>query len=261
MTTDFGKLNLLRNDIEDTMNTVYGTAQCDRFIRAAEAKIYGFLKDHPALRRVYDISGDSAVTTNVISLGNSSAYTIEDIISVKQHIQDDATASSADADKTTTRRKFLLPKEPDFLLEAFPEPTVTEAGTTNSEYRYYSFDKVTNSPTSDLSHSKVKIVLAPEYTNNTASFTIEARVKPQSITDLASTAGLSYLTDAYYQAVLYGALVAAHVYNKSEPDMLAAAQNEFTAFMAQLNEDMAGINNDGYRPKAAAARPIMPPQG
>lgn len=258
MGTDFSKLSLLRSDIEETMNTEYGSAQCDRFIRAAEAKIYGFLKDHPALRKAYSALSQA---TNVITLLNSEEYTIEDIISVKQHIQDDATASSADADKTTTRRKFLLPKEPDFLLEAFPEPTVTVGGTTNSEYRYYSFDKITNSPTSDLSHSKVEIVLAPEYTNNTASFTIEARVKPKSVTDLASSQSLSYLTDVYYQAVLYGALVAAHVYNKSEPDMLAAAQNEFTAFMAQLNEDMAGINNDGYRPKAAVARPIMPPQG
>jgi hypothetical protein len=259
MGTDFGKLVLLRSDIEETMNTEYGSAQCDRFIRAAEAKIYGFLKDHPALRKDYSALSQA---TNVITLDNSEEYTIEDIISVKQHIQDDATASSADADKTTTRRKFLLPKEPDFLLEAFPEPTVTVGGTTNSEYRYYSFDKVTNSPTSPPIHSKVRIVLAPEYTNNTASFTIEARVKPKSITDVyGDSSALSYLTDAYYQAVLYGALVAAHVYNKSEPDMLAAAQNEFTAFMAQLNEDMAGINNDGYRPKAAAARPIMPPQG
>lgn len=258
MGSDFGKLSLLRSDIKQTMNTDYSNDQCDRFIRSAEAKIYGFLKDHPALRKAYSALSQA---TNVITLLNSEEYTIEDIISVKQHIQDDATASSADADKTTTRRKFLLPKEPDFLLEAFPEPTVTTEGTTNSEYRYYSFGKITNSPTSDLSHSRVELVLAPEYTNNTASFTIEARVKPKSITDLSSTISLSYLTDAYYQVVLYGALVAANIYNKSEPDMIAAAQNEFTAFMAQLNEDMVGVNNDGYRPKAAAARPIMPPQG
>jgi hypothetical protein len=258
MSTDFGKLELLRNDIKGIMNTVYEVAQCDRFIRAAEAKIYGFLKDHPALRKTYTALSEA---TNIITLDNSEEYTIEDIISVKQHIQDDVTANSADADKTTTRRKFLIPKEPDFLLEAFPEPTVTAGGTTNSQYRYYSFDQITNTPTSDGSHSKVKIVLAPEYTNNTASFTIEARVKPKSITDTNNTIDLSYLTDAYYQAVLYGALIAAHIYNKSEPDMLAAAQNEFTAFMAQLNEDMAGINNDGYRPKSAPVRPMVPPQG
>lgn len=120
---------------------------------------------------------------------------------------------------------FLLPKDVSFLREAYPDPAVTA----NPKY-YAQFDENT-------------FLLAP--TPN-ASYTVEMHYfyYPPSIV----TAGTSWIGNNWDNVLLYGALVEAAVFMKSEEDIMKAYSGQYIANLKLLQEYASGALRSGtYR--------------
>lgn len=257
--SSYRDLQELRNDIDRYMEADFSTAVSNEFITKAEDKLYALLKGHPLLRTSetlssVDLNGTGTVAVHTITATKN----ITSIISVQQHIQDNATANSDS--KTFTRRKFLIPKDPDFLLEAYPEPTITDGGTENAEYNYYSFASITNKANSST-FPTVNIAVAPVYSNNKATFDVTYEARPPTLISLSGVDynDFSYLSENYLNALFYGCLVEASLYNRSEPDVVANIQNQFTLAVGQLKADNDNIYSDQYRPSGKAPQPLTVP--
>lgn len=248
----------LRTDVDRYMEANFSDTVCNEFILKAEDKVYALLKGHPLLRKTEAISIDLDGTGVVAVDTMTASKNITAIVSVVQHIQDDATANSEA--KTFTRRKFLTPKDPDFLLEAYPEPTVTAGGTENAEYNYYSFASITTKAANGT-FPTVNIAVAPVYSNNKATFDVTYESRPPSLISFAGSdsADYSYLNENYYNAIFYGCLVEASLYSRSEPDIVTNIQNQFTLAVGQLKADTDSIYSDEYRPSGKAPQPLTVP--
>jgi hypothetical protein len=136
-----------------------------------------------------------------------------------------ATFSLAVIDPVTGEYEYLLDKDVNFIRQSFPFPAVT------GKPQYYSlWDDNTFflGPTPDATYQ----------------MELHYFYYPESIV----TAGTSWLGDNFDNVLLYGALLEAAVFMKSEPDMIANYNKQFDTAMILLKQLGEGKNrSDAYR--------------
>tara|TARA_Y100001938_G_scaffold146646_1_gene225948 strand:+ start:973 stop:1617 length:645 start_codon:yes stop_codon:yes gene_type:complete len=123
--------------------------------------------------------------------------------------------------------EFLLQKDVNFLQEYSPDPTVTGVP------KYYGIFDVDN------------LILAPT-PNQAYSAELHYYYRPQSITATAS--GTSWFGDNAPDTLLYGSLVEAYTFMKSEPTFIQLYEQRFVEAVTRLKVYAEGVENtDAYR--------------
>lgn len=121
--------------------------------------------------------------------------------------------------------EFLLPKDVNFIREAYPSQS-----TTGKPQYYGIFDDES-------------FILAPT-PDDSYSVQLHYYYDPESIV----TAGTSWLGDNAETALLYGSLIEAYTFMKGEPDLLQLYKARYDEAMAQLFNLGEGRNRmDSYR--------------
>lgn len=136
-----------------------------------------------------------------------------------------ATFSVAVINPITNAQTFLLDKDVNFIRECYPDPD--DAGV---PVYYAQFDSNT-------------FILGPTPDQN-YGVELHYYYYPQSIV----TAGTSWLGDNFETVLLYGSLREAHVYLKSEADIIANCESKYQESLALLKQLGDGKNRqDSYR--------------
>lgn len=136
-----------------------------------------------------------------------------------------ANFSLAVIDPDTGGYEYLLNKDVNYIREAFPYPATTGKPT---HYAMFDQDSYILGPTPDANYS----------------MELHYFYYPQSIV----TAGTSWLGDNFSSVLLYGSLLEAGAFMKSEADTMAVYQKRYDEAMAQLKELAEGKNRqDMYR--------------
>lgn len=120
---------------------------------------------------------------------------------------------------------FLLPKDVSFIREAYPNPT------TAANPRYYA------------QYSPTQFLLGP---TPDAAYAVDMNYfyYPESIV----TAGTTWVGENWDNVLLYGALVEAAVFMKSEDDVMKAYSGQYIANLKLLQDYASGILQSGtYR--------------
>ncbi len=179
--------------IESTVENTFETEDLARFVRNAEQRIFSSI-DFPVSRKV-----SSLATTS----GERYLNCPDDFLAV------DSLALVASTGDYT----YLLPKDPNFIREAYPNPTSTGVP------KYYAIF----GPQAALS-TELVFVLGP--TPN-AAMTVELHYVyyPESITVAAS--GQTWLGDNLEFVLLYGSLVEAYTFLKGEADMMGVYEAKY----------------------------------
>lgn len=129
---------------------------------------------------------------------------------------------------------FLLPKDANFIREAYPS-----AGDTELPQYYAIFGPQTSN------ERELTFLLGPTPDDN---YTVELHYYyyPQSITEAAS--GRSWLGDNFDTVLLYGSLVEAYIYMKGEVDVYTAYETKFKEALAMAVRLGNGMERgDRYR--------------
>ena len=188
----------------------YSTVDINTFITQAENRIFNSV-NLPALRRN---------DTGVIDFANKYLNVPDDWL---------ATYSLAAVDPATNEYTFLLNKDVNFIRQSFPDTDEAHYG----KPQYYAiFDDTT-------------FILGP---TPDKAYTAELHYffYPESITTAAS--GQSWLGDNYSSVLLYGSLLEAATYLKSDAETIAMYSTRYEQAMAELIRLGEGKNTrDAYR--------------
>lgn len=131
-----------------------------------------------------------------------------------------------------TSYTYLLNKDVNFIREAYPTPTST--GTP----AYYALFGSQYTLTNELS-----FIIGPTPDSN-YSVELHYFYYPESIV----TAGSSWLGDNFSLVLLYGAMVEACSYMKSDPDVMSNYKDRYMDALMQLNRLGTGLERgDAYR--------------
>jgi hypothetical protein len=186
------------------------------FVQQAEQRIYNTVQ-LPSLRK--NVTGVLTVSNKYLSAPTDYLATYSLAI-----VQNPGTA--------TESYSYLLNKDVNFIREAYPTP----ADTGVPEY-YALFGPQFSYP------NELSFILGPTPNNN---YTVELHYfyYPQSIV----TAGTTWLGDNFDTVLLYGSLLEAAAYMKSEPDMITYYKDRYTESLALLARLGNGLERgDAYR--------------
>jgi hypothetical protein len=186
------------------------------FVQQAEQRIYNTVQ-LPSLRK--NVTGVLTVSNKYLSAPTDYLATYSLAI-----VQNPGTA--------TESYSYLLNKDVNFIREAYPTP----ADTGVPEY-YALFGPQYSFP------NELSFILGPTPNNN---YTVELHYfyYPQSIV----TAGTTWLGDNFDTVLLYGSLLEAAAYMKSEPDMITYYKDRYTESLALLARLGNGLERgDAYR--------------
>jgi hypothetical protein len=148
--------------------------------------------------------------------------------------------------------RYLLQKNYDFLLEAYPG-TASAKGT--GKPKYYAIA----SAGSGAEDPTLSIRLGP-IPDGQYPLTVDyyGKTSADSITSGGTDSNATWLSVTSPYTLLYGSLVDAYIYMKSEPDLIQACEKQFMDNLTLL-KNLADnrVYNDSYRPG-----PVTPsPQG
>ena len=188
----------------------YSTVDVNTFITQAENRIFNGV-NLPDLRRN---------DTGTINAGNKYLNVPADWL---------ATYSLACIDNATNEYTFLINKDVNFIRQSFPD---TDAAHYGKPQYYAVFDDTTFilGPTPDTSYGAE----------------LHYFFYPESITTAAS--GTSWLGDNYSSVLLYGSLLEAATFLKSDPETITNYSNRYEQALAELTRLGEGKNTrDSYR--------------
>lgn len=194
----------LKTNIKDICENEFTDAQLDMFTKQAEQKIY-LTVDLPVQRQ--NVSGNATANNRFLGLPSNFlyAYSVAVISSGNYY--------------------YLLNKDPNFILEAYPNPVTTGRP---KHYGIYQNDSFILGPTPDSSYSM-------EF--NYAAY-------PTSIV----SAGTTYLGDEFDSALLNGALIEAIRFMKGEPDLVQQYEKLYLQSIGLLKNVSDGkLRQDMYR--------------
>ena len=187
-----------------------------RFVQEAEERIYNSVQI-PSLRKN---------VTGTISSGNKYLACPDDYLSTySMAVIENYNA----AGETYT---YLLNKDVNFIREAYPTPTSTGTPV------YYALFGPQYTLTTELS-----FIVGP---TPDSSYSVELHYfyYPESIV----TAGTSWLGDNFSLVLLYGAMVEACAYMKSDADVMSNYKDRYMDALMQLNRLGTGLERgDAYR--------------
>lgn len=197
------------------------TEQIDRFIQQAEQRIYNSVQ-FPSLRK--NVTG---TTTN----GNKYLSAPSDFLAVY---------SLAVVDNLTGAYEYLLNKDVNFIRQAFPIPTETGKPT-----HYALFGPTTTNTTPPVITNELTFILGPT-PDNVYTMELHYYYYPESITVAAS--GQTWLGDNLDSVLLYGAMLEAATFMKSDKDVIdnyIGRYNEALMLAKRLGDGME--RQDAYR--------------
>ena len=177
-----------------------------------------------------------------------------DILSVR--ITENVKPAQADPGVEFGPVRYLLQKDYDFLLEAYPG---TSTDKTLGVPKYYAISDAKLATGSSPVEPTLDIRLGPipALANHQMTITYYGKTSADSLVN--STAG-TWLSSAFPDILLYGSLVQAYTYMKGSPDMLQLYDKQFMEGVALLsNVTQNRLNQDDYRPGRLAPPPA--PQG
>jgi len=200
------------NDFPDTVGSFTSADQIATFVKQAEQRVYNFVQ-LPALRK--NVTGTLTASNKYLACPN-------DFLAVYS-------LAVIDADDTY---EYLLDKDVNFIRQAYPSPT--DEGLP----KYYAlFGPRLNDP------NELSFILGPtpddDYTAELHYF-----YYPESIV----TAETSWLGDNFDSVLLYGALLEAASFMKSDADVVTTYKARYDEAMALLKQLGDGKDRtDSYR--------------
>lgn len=183
------------------------------FIRQAEQRIYNSVQ-FPSLRK--NATGTLAASTRYLTCPQ------------------DFLAPYSFAVINSGTYAYLLNKDANFILEAYPTPTSTAIP------EYYGL----YGPCSDTSN-KLAFILGPTPDSN-YSVELNYFYYPESITTVST--GETWLGENFDSVLLYGSLIEAYTYMKGEQDMLTLYDTKYKEALALAKRLGDGLERrDAYR--------------
>jgi len=224
-------------------------ANIPNFIIATEDKIFGAI-DMPSKWK-----GQASKMTVI----GGSEYELDpgviDILSVRI-TETVVTPAQAEPGVEFGPVRYLLQKDYDFLLEAYPGTSTVK---TLGVPKYYAITDAKVADGSSPVEPTLDIRLGPIPALADHQMTITYYGKTSSDSLVTSTAG-TWLTSSFPDVLLYGSLVQAYTYMKGSADMLQLYEKQFMEGVALLNNITQNrLNQDDYRPRPMASPPA--PQG
>jgi hypothetical protein len=196
-------------------------AQLNTFILQAEQRIYNSVQ-FPSLRKN---------VTGTITANNKYLSSPGDFLAVY---------SIAVIDPVTNEYLYLLNKDVNFIRESFPS-----SNDTGKPYYYALFGPTTTNDTPPVITNELTFILGPT-PNISYSVELHYYYYPESIT--VASSGQTWLGDNMDSVLLYGSMLEAAAFMKSEKDvtdMYIGRYNEALALAKRLGDGME--RQDAYR--------------
>lgn len=207
------------NEFPQTVSSVTSAQQINYFIQQAEQRIYNSVQ-FPSLRK--NVTG---TTTN----GNKYLSAPSDFLAVY---------SIAVVDLSTGAYEYLLNKDVNFIRESFPVPTAT------GKPAYYAlFGPSTTNANPPVITTELAFLLGPT-PNNTYTIELHYYYYPESIV----TASTTWLGDNFDSVLLYGSLLEAAAFMKSDTDTITNYTNRYNEALTLAKRLGDGMERqDAYR--------------
>lgn len=195
--------------------------QIARFVQQAEQRIFNTVQ-FPSIRK--NVTGNT-------TLGNKYLSAPGDFLAVY---------SMAVIDPVTSEYLYLLNKDVNFIREAYPSPN--DQG---KPYYYALFGPTTTNNVPPVITNELTFLLGP---TPDAAYSVELHYYyyPESITTASS--GQTWLGDNFDSVLLYGAMLEAATFMKSDKDVMdnyVARYNEALGLAKRLGDGME--RQDAYR--------------
>jgi hypothetical protein len=207
------------NDFPATAGSFTSTDQVNTFIQQAEQRIYNSVQ-FPSIRK--NVTGTTTLNNKYLSSPG-------DFLAVY---------SMAVIDPVTGEYEYLLNKDVNFIRQAYPSPTDT-----GKPYYYALFGPTTTNNIPPVITNELSFILGP---TPDAAYSVELHYYyyPESIV----TAGTTWLGDNLDTVLLYGALMEAATFMKSDMDTIknyTDRYNEALMLAKRLGDGME--RSDAYR--------------
>ena len=237
---DFAQLKTAIQDYCQSSETSF-VANLNNFIIAAEDRIFAVIdmpsawEDDDGLRLIdgnaeYELGG-------ALTVGDAGVI---NVLSVR--LSENASAADQLSGVEFGPVRYLLQKDYDFLLEAYPG---SNSASTKGVPSYYGISKAstyTGNPT-----LTIRVGPIPDDTYQ-MTVTYSQKTAAQSITGQGSETATTWLSVTFPDILLYGSLVQAYTYLKGEPDIIQLYEKQFMEGMALLkNVSSTRMDNDSYR--------------
>ena len=206
--------------VSDYTQNTFDTTDMNTMIQQAEQRIYNSVQ----------LANLRKTSSTALTSGTQIFNAPDDLLSVYSFAVIDASGNYI----------YLLDKDPNFIQEAYPNPTTT--GTP----KYYAI----NGPQTAV--TKLQFILGPT-PNATLTTNLQYFYLPESIT----TANTTWLGDNFSSALLYGTLCEANTYMKGEADMTAMYQQRYMEALTLLKNLGDGKQRtDAYRGGQTRVQPV-----
>jgi hypothetical protein len=240
----------LKTAIEDYCQNSESTfvANMNNFIIAAEDRVFG------ALDTPYSFQEEATVTLSSgeadYDLGSNPDFLnlagVLEILSIR--ISESATGQSGGVEYGPAR--YLLKKDYDFLLEAYPG---SASAATQGKPKYYAVPGSSIQSNSSASHfgaPTLKIRLGPiPNTTYQATVTYYRKRSEDSITNNSVDSNVTWLSSTFPDCLMYGSIIQAYTFMKGEPDMIQLYEKHFMDSLTIARNVMTkSMANDSYRP-------------
>ena len=207
------------NEFPQTVDTVTSVQQINYFIQQAEQRIYNSVQ-FPSLRK--NVTGTMTQNNRYLSAP-------ADFLAVY---------SMAVIDNATGAYEYMLNKDVNFIREAYPVPTDT------GKPQYYAlFGPTTTSAIPPVITNELSFFLGP---TPDAAYGVELHYYyyPESIV----TASTTWLGDNFDSVLLYGSLLEAATFMKSDNDVLANYKQRYDEALSLAKRLGDGMERtDAYR--------------
>jgi hypothetical protein len=207
----------VENEFPQTVASVTQTDQIDTFIKQAEQRIYNSVQ-FPSLRK--NVTGATSMDNKYLSA------------------PDDFLAVYSMAVVDSGSYEYLLNKDVNFIRAAYPSPTDTGLP------KYYAlFGPTTTNAEPPVITNELSFILGPTPDD---AYTVELHYYyyPESIV----TASTTWLGDNFDSVLLYGSLMEAAIFMKSEPDTIANYQKRYDDALMMAKRLGDGMERtDAYR--------------
>lgn len=202
--------------------------QIARFVQQAEQRIYNTIQ-FPSIRK--NVTGFASQNNKYLSAPN-------DFLAVY---------SMAVIDPVTGEYLYLLNKDVNFIREAYPSPTDT------GKPKYYAlFGPTTTNAVPPVITNELSFILGPT-PNVLYNIELHYYYYPESIT----TANTTWLGDNFDSVLLYGAMLEAATFMKSDKDVMdnyISRYNEALMLAKRLGDGLE--RSDAYRSGQARIPPL-----
>ena len=194
------------------------------FIRSTEDRVFGAVQMASSWKSANGVTVDGTAEYDV-AVGSI------DISSVRLN---ETASSSGAADKGPTR--YLIRKDYDFLLEAYPGTT---SASTEGVPKYYAVSSASTS-SEDV---RLSIRLGP-IPGAVYAFTVDYYGKAIADSLTGGAAAGTWLSNAFPQVLLDGCLAEAYVFMKGEPALIQGYESKFRDGLMTIKNLGEGREND-----------------